>query len=155
MFIQLKPLRKLKKKKRKNSAYRQFVNGEICTEASLYNEYGSPGWPKNVLRIKPLKEIKKEFIQKIASLENWTTKKISSGPSLCYDGFGRCDFQKNVHLIKTLGNEKELNELHLLRLCQRRKWALFSYDCPKNFLLIKPLKEVEKMIIKLRLWRNR
>ena len=60
---------------------------------------------------KPLKEIEKKY-KKIASLENFTRKKMSAGPSLYYAGYS-------------------------------------SYDCPKNFLTIKPLKEVKKIIASL------
>ena len=60
----------------------------------------------------PLKEIEKKKYKKIASLENFTRKKLSTGPSLYYEGDG-------------------------------------SYDYPKNFLTIKPLKEVEKIIASL------
>ena len=59
----------------------------------------------------PLKEVEKKY-KKIASLENFTSKKMSTGPSLYYEWYG-------------------------------------SYGCPKNFLTIKPFKEVEKIIVSL------
>ena len=45
-------------------------------------------------RIKPLKEVKKKINTKNASLENSITKKMSTGPSLYYDGFVSYDFPK-------------------------------------------------------------
>ena len=42
--------------------------------------------------MKPLKEIEKK--EKNASLENLTTKKMNTGPSLYYDEFGSYDFPK-------------------------------------------------------------
>ena len=61
---------------------------------------------KKILRISPLRKSKKKI------LENFTRKRMSTIPSLYYEGYG-------------------------------------SYDCPKNFLAIKPLKEVEKIIASL------
>ena len=66
---------------------------------------------KKILPINPLRESKKKY-KKIASLENFTSKKMSTGPSLYYESYG-------------------------------------SYGCPKNFLTIKPHKEVEKIIASL------
>ena len=89
----------------------------MSTGPSLYYEgYGSYGCPKNFLTIKPLKEVEKiiaslesvllwvrqsrlsknffsnrtpkEIEKKIASSEKLTPKRLSSGPSLYYDGFG-------------------------------------------------------------------
>ena len=40
-------------------------------------------------------------------IENLTTERMSSGPSLYYDGFGSYDFQTNFHLIKPLKEIKK------------------------------------------------
>ena len=60
---------------------------------SYYDGYGSYDCPKNVLPIKPLKEVKKKK-KKNASLENSITKKMSTGSSLYYDGFVSYDCPK-------------------------------------------------------------
>ena len=63
----------------------------MSTGPSLYYDgYGSYDCPKNVLPIKPLKEVKK----KNASLENLITKKRSTGSSSFYDGFVSYDSPK-------------------------------------------------------------
>ena len=48
-----------------------------------YDGYSSYDCPKKVLLIKPLKEVKK-INKNNASLENLTTMKMSTGPSLYY-----------------------------------------------------------------------
>ena len=52
---------------------------------------------QKLFSIEPLNKSKK-----IASPENVTTERMSSGPSLYYDGFGSYEFQTTFHLIKTL-----------------------------------------------------
>ena len=62
----MKTLKEIKKINEKIALLDNSLTEGTCTEASLhYDEYGSPGWLKNVLRIKPLKEIKKQYIKKL------------------------------------------------------------------------------------------
>ena len=61
---------------------------------------------KLILQHNPLRKSKK-INEKIGTLENLRTKKISSGPSLYYDGFGSYDFKKNVHSIKPVKEIKK------------------------------------------------
>ena len=80
---------------------------KMHTGSSIYYDgYGSYDCRKNLLPIKPLKEVKKK-----SYLEYLTTKKMSTESSVYYDG---CSI----------------------------------YDYPKNFLAIKPFKEVKKIKIK-------
>ena len=64
--------------------------------------------------MKPLKEVQKNKIYKISSLENLTSKKTNSGPSLYYDGYSIHDFPKKFLLMKPLKEvEKKIKKLHL------------------------------------------
>ena len=40
--------------------------------------------------------------KKIASLENFSKKNMSSGPIMYYDGYGRYDFPKKFHPTKPI-----------------------------------------------------
>ena len=64
---------------------------------TLYDGYGSYDCSKKFLTIKTLKEVKKN-----ASLENLTTKKMSTAPSFYYDGYGSYDCPKNLLTIQPL-----------------------------------------------------
>ena len=70
--------------------------------SSYHDGYGSYDCPRNLLPIKPLKEVKKN-----ASLENWTTKKMSTEPSSYYDGHGSYGCRKNFLPIKPLKEVKK------------------------------------------------
>ena len=71
----------------------------------------------------------------------------------CFERFGSYDFQKNVHLIKPFEEIIKINKkIALLENTSTKKRSTRSslyydgygsYDCPKIFLPIKPLKEVE------------
>ena len=92
--------------------FRQFINVENKRRTKSVPWWvGQSRSSKRNSPNKTLKEIEKKY-KKIVSLENFTRKKMSTGPSLYYEGYG-------------------------------------SYGCPKNFLTIKPLKEVEKTIASL------
>ena len=69
--------------------------------SSYYDGYGSHDCTKNVLPIKPLKEVKKKIL-KNASIENSKKKKMSTGPNLYYDGYSSYDCPQNVLPIKPL-----------------------------------------------------
>ena len=107
----------------------------------------------------PLKQKKK--VEKIASWENLTTKKMRTGSNLYYGGFSSWDLKKNP-IYKPL---KEVKNIKWKIACvetssttELRSGQSFyncgcgSWDLTKTILSMKPLKEVEKIIIiKLRL----
>ena len=99
---------------------------------------------------------RKKINEWIASLENLTTKKMSSGPSLYYNKSGSYDFQKYIHLTKPLMEiKKKINKkITLLEKSSTKRTSsgsnvyydeYGSYDCPKNFLVIKPLKKIKNI----------
>ena len=57
--------------------------------------------------MKPPEEIKKNNQYNNAPLENLTTKKMSTGPNLYYDGYGSYDYPKKNRKKKLLAEVKK------------------------------------------------
>ena len=74
-----------------------------------YDGYGSYDCPKILLRIKPLKEVKKN-----THLENLTTKIMSTESSVHYDGYGCYDCPKKFLPVKPLQESNTTSQCTLL-----------------------------------------
>ena len=73
--------------------------------------------------INPLTEVERNT-SKIESLENPSSKKMSFGQILYYDGYGSYDFPEKFLSMKPQGDrKKQIRKMHLQRIWQRRKWT--------------------------------
>ena len=73
------------------------------------DKFGGNAFPRNFHSIKPLKKVKKNE-WKVASIENSSSKKMSTRPRLYYEGFGSQYFPNNFYLIKPLKEVEKINK---------------------------------------------